>query len=551
MSRYSLGLDCSTQSMTAVAVDMEKGTVAWKKSLSYIGDPRLAGFGLEHDSFVIPPRVPGEADQPPKLFLAALDAVLADLVSDGSVDPASVAVINVSGQQHGHVYLRRGAQDRFSLLGRAGSGASGTSLVQLLDGIFSYGTAPIWKTSDTSAQAEAIRTGVGGKQRMIELSGSDSPLRFSGAVMRRVAQRYPDVWERTETVQLISGFIPAVLCGRSRTGTDFGNGCGTSLMDYRKRAWSEELVSAASASLNGGAEAFRSKLIPIVAPDDPVGTIAPYFSEKYGFPPSCVIAAGSGDNPQTKVLVDGDLLSLGTSFVFMVAASLSDDGSVAMDRAGYANAMYDGLGRPFLFGCRTNGALVWDRVRMMHGLGKEEYEPADSLLSSAPAGGSVLLWQPDAESFPVSGPFEPVREGDRAASLKEDYAGIIDSTLVIIEHYARGFSRTTEDPLYVTGGPAGAPGVVERIASVWNRPVVTIGRLGAGLGAALAGVSALAKAEKNGTELDALAASLLPRGEMTPPVPAMFKAYHGSGGFAERLIGLYGKIAGVSAASRE
>jgi xylulokinase len=544
MRKLSLGLDCSTQSMTAVIIDVEEASLVWKKSLSYVSDPRLSGYGIEHDSFIIPPRVEGEADQPPRLFLAALDAIFSDIKSCGEVNPAEISVINVSGQQHGHVYLKAGASGKFSALNRKGAGSAGGDLSQQLSGVFSYRTAPIWKTSDTGTQAEAIRSGVGGKKRVIELSGSDSPLRFSGAVMRRVGERYPAVWEQTETVQLISGFIPAVLTGNSRVGTDFGNGCGTSLMDYQNRTWSGELVSAAADSLPGGAQGFRSKLTDIVAPDDCAGKLAFYFVERYGLSEECLVAAGSGDNPQTKVLVKGDLLSLGTSFVFMVSASLSDDGTVALDEAGYANAMYDGLGRPFLFGCRTNGALVWDRVRMMHGLGKDDFAPADDALPGTPAGKSVMIWQPDAESFPVSPVIEPIRDGGRAPSLKEDYAGIIDSTLVIIEHYARGFSRRTDEPLYVTGGPAGALGVVQRIAAVWNRPVVTIGRLGAGLGAAVAGASTLVKSGKAELNIDQLAASLLPRGESVRPLPDMVKAFHGEDGFASRLIRTYESLTG-------
>jgi xylulokinase len=543
MSTVSLGIDCSTQSMTGVAVDAESGSVVWKKSLSYQSDSRLGGFGLEHDTFVVPPRVEGEADQPPKLFLAALDALLSDMKEEGIVRPDSVAAINVSGQQHGHVYLKSGAQKSFSTLREKGIGAEAGDLVHRLADIFSYKAAPIWKTSDTAAQAEAIRTGVGGKQRMIELSGSDSPLRFSGAVMRRVAQRYPDVWEKTETVLLISSFIPAVLVGNSRVGTDFGNGCGTSLLDYQRRSWSPELIDAASASLPGGSEAFRAKLTDVVAPDAVVGSVAAYFVERYGLSPDCIVAAGSGDNPQTKVLVDGDLLSLGTSFVSMVAASTSGDGRVAMDQAGYANAMYDGLGRPFLFGCRTNGALVWDRVRMMHGLKKDEYAPADDLLPSIPVGKYLLIWQPDAESFPAGGAIvDPVRNTGQAASLEADYAGIIDTTLTIIEHYSRSFSRDTDEPLYVTGGPAGAAGVVSRIAAVWNRPVVTIGRLGAGLGAAVAGVAALSSLRRGLPSADELAAAVLPRGEVVRPEAEMVRALHGESGFARRVIGRYESV---------
>ena len=553
MAQYSMGLDCSTQSMTAVVIDIEAGSVVWEKSLTYTADSRLSGYGIDSESCIIPPRIPGEADQPPRMFLAALEAIFSDLSLEAGFPLSDIGVINVSGQQHGHVYLKKGAGRAFEALQRE-DGSLELPLTEQLSDIFSYLTAPIWKSSDTVSQADAIRRGVGGQERMIELSGSDSPLRFSGAVMRRVAERYPEVWEETETVQLISSFIPAVLTGDIRVGTDFGNGCGTSLMDYHSRQWSVELTDAAAEGLPGGGETFRGKLPPIVAPDDGVGSLAAWFCRKYGFSPNCLIAAGSGDNPQTKVLVDGDLLSLGTSFVFMVAPSVDQQGRVALDRAGYANAMYDGLGRPFLFGCRTNGALVWDRVRMLHGLGRDEYKRADQSLLSGPVGENLFIWQPDAESFPVSGRIDPVRGEGQKKDLTSDYTAVIDTTLVLIEHFSRGFARSSDEPLHITGGPADSMGVVRRIAAVWNRPVRTIGKLGAGLGAAVAGVSALNKvaAVKNGAalpgerdrsfDIPALVEQILPRGEITSPDPGKVKAIHGEGGFAQKAVGRYQEL---------
>ena len=127
--------------------------------------------------------------------------------------------------------------------------------------------------------------------------------------------------------------------------------------------------------LPGGSEGLLAKLPELAPPDSIVGNIAVYFVEKYGFSQECSIVAGSGDNPQAKVPVAGDLLSLGTSFVNMV----STDGET-LDPEGFANAMYDGIGRPFMFGCRTNGAMVWDAVRNHYGLSKEEYEPAEAAL---------------------------------------------------------------------------------------------------------------------------------------------------------------------------
>ena len=102
-------------------------------------------------------------------------------------------------------------------------------------------------------------TGWAGKGALIEASGSDSPLRFTGTVIRRVARQFPEAYRETGVIQLISSFIPAVLCGDAGVPWDFGNGCGTSLMDYRQREFSPELLEAVGGDLPGGAEALRSE----------------------------------------------------------------------------------------------------------------------------------------------------------------------------------------------------------------------------------------------------------------------------------------------------
>ena len=171
------------------------------------------------------------------------------------------------------------------------------------------------------------------------------PLRFTGAVIRRVAEQSASDYAATEKIQLISSFIPAVLSGNASTPIDTGNGCGMSLMNYRNKVWDTELLAATADGLPGGAEELSAKLPELTSPDSVVGNIATYFVERHGFSEECAIIAGSGDNPQAKVPVAGDLLSLGTSFVNMV----STDGDT-LDPEGFANAMYDGINRPFMFG---------------------------------------------------------------------------------------------------------------------------------------------------------------------------------------------------------
>ncbi|MBN1499800.1 MAG: xylulose kinase [Spirochaetes bacterium] len=519
MKRYSLGLDSSTQSLTAVIIDIDRGEIVYDKSLDYASDSRLNVFGINFKEYTVPAREDGEADQPPKMYFASIDAMFEDMKKDG-VDISAIKVINVSGQQHGHLYLNGSAKT--VLAGLNESGSSQKNLVDMLENIFSYKTAPIWKTSNTVSQASEMRDAAGGKDSMITLSGSDSPLRFTGAVIRRVGQQFPAVYEKTETIQLISSFIPAVLCGKADTGIDFGNGCGMSLMDYQKKTWSDKLVSAAAAGLPGGKEALMKKLPSVCAPDDVVGEIAAYYKEKYGFA-DCVIAAGSGDNPQTKVLVKGDLLSLGTSFVNMVAT----DGKT-FDMGGYANGMYDGVGRPFMFGCRTNGAMVWDRVRANYGLTKKDYTKAEQALGSINPGTGLYLWQVDNESFPPSKKFDAVRIGADSGSLEFDYSGIIDSSLAAVFTFSKAFAMETSEPLYITGGPTASAGIMRRAAGIWGRPVVTIGSVGAGLGTAVAGAQALAKYKKEQFDAEKLSGSVLPRGKQIDPVAedvARYKEY--------------------------
>jgi xylulokinase len=145
------------------------------------------------------------------------------------------------------------------------------------------------------------------------------PLRFSATIHRKLALRYPGAYAATRRILQISSLLPAMLAGDATIPLDFGNACGTGLMNYRARAWDETMLEATAHDLAGGARALGDKLPPIAHPLTVVGRIARYFQEKYGFAAHCAIVAGSGDNPQSKVLAGGDLLSLGTSFVYMIS----------------------------------------------------------------------------------------------------------------------------------------------------------------------------------------------------------------------------------------
>ena len=534
--RLALGLDSSTQSLSAVVIDIDTAEKCFEHAIDYRADERTNCFGIGED-YILPPREEGEAEQPPLMYLASLDALFADMQAAG-VPLASIRLINTSGQQHGHVYLNSNAETLFAQLANVqNAGETTTSDLQtLLKDAFAYPNAPIWMTANTVAQTDAVRNSVGGKAEMINLSGSDAPLRFTGTVVRRVAEQFPEDYTATAKVQLISSFIPAVLTGNTNVPIDYGNACGMSLMNYRSKTWEPALLGATAHGLPGGVEALQSKLPTLARPDAVVGTLAAYYIEKYGFDGRCTVIAGSGDNPQAKVPVAGDLLSLGTSFVNMV----STDGEM-LDPEGFANAMYDGINRPFMFGCRTNGAMVWDAVRNNYGLAKEAYAPAETALKQTAPGQFMTFWQPKTESFPVSGAFDLIRSNTQP-TLAEDYTGIIETSLAAVYVYSAVFTKQTQAPLFVTGGATDSPEIMRRVAGIWNRPTLPVEKGGAALGAAVAGIKALHDAENEPFDIEAFSASVLKRGEPIQPHPEDVAAYHGEGKYLQRFRETYEQI---------
>jgi xylulokinase len=541
VATLSLGLDSSTQSLTAVAVDLEDRSVVWRKSLDYLADPRLAVYGIGRD-YLLPPAEPGEANQPAAMYLASLDAVFAALAAefpDLGLSVGDIAVINTSGQQHGHVLLNRSALGLFCAL--RGGTPPGADLANLIAPALALPFARIWRTSCTAEEAAFVREKAGGSQAMIELTGSDAPLRFSAFGIRRTGLLYPEAYRETWIVHQISSLIPAVLTGFAGIPLDYGNACGTSLIDYRRKAWSPCLLDAVSEGLPDGAGGLAEKLPGLSSGLSLVGTLAGYFVKRYGFNPSALVGIGSGDNPQTKVLTAGSLLSLGTSFVIMVEA----DGCT-FDRRGYANAMYDALYRPFTFGCRTNGALRWDDVRAAHGFAKEDYGPGERALEETPPGnrGRLFLWQTETESFPVSGRLDPVRQGYESPDFAADYAGIVESTLAPVYVHSQHF-MTPGEKLYVSGGPTASAQIMRRAAAIWNRTVVPVDRGGAALGAAVSGACALRFCRGEVFDPAEFSSSFLARHAPVRPRREDVAAYHEPGGFLERFTEAESRLLGL------
>ena len=134
-----LGLDSSTQSLTALLVDTDTGevidrSVAFGARLPQYRSPN--GFLAHPDSRV--------RHSDPLMWVEALDLLLGELRESG-VDLSTIRGVSGAGQQHGSVYLERSIDE-------AGHWDLSAPLVDQVRPLLSRKTAPIWMDASTGAE---------------------------------------------------------------------------------------------------------------------------------------------------------------------------------------------------------------------------------------------------------------------------------------------------------------------------------------------------------------------------------------------------------------
>jgi xylulokinase len=212
-----------------------------------------------------------------------------------------------------------------------------------------------------------------------------------------------------------------------------------------------------------------------------------------------------------------------------------------------ANAMYDGLGRPFNFGCRSNGALVWDRLRSRHGLCARDFASSEAALTETAPGRLMRFWHPDAESFPVvaANP-ELVRVDCGPIDFACDFAALVDSSLGLMyrcgQKIAGRVAGDARQAMSVCGGPSASAGVMRRIAAIWNRPAIQAGQAGAALGAALAAAVALVPESRREASADQLRQVMLRGKTVFQPDPAMVESYHAPGAYLDQMEAAFARL---------
>ena len=376
---FYLGIDVGTQSLTAILVEapmrggeQEDRAVRITSRVGVHYDSELPAYGTVNGQ--LPNDDPAVGRVPPCMWLDALDLAFEKL---GAEACRAVRGVSVSGQQHGSVYLRRGAEVVLQSL------SPERRLGEQIEPVLSRSEAPIWTDSSTTRECEELRRALGGATATAELTGSDTFERFTGPQIRRFARTEPKAWADTAHVCLVSSFVTSVLAGRVAP-IDHGDGSGMNLLDIRRRQWSKAAMTAT-------AEGLHRRLAPPCPPWTVVGRIAPCFVSRYGLPASAQVVAGSGDNPCSLVGVGvrepGEaVLSLGTSDTYFGLLR-----EVVVDPEANGHVFIAPSGHPMSLICFRNGSLAREAVRDRFGF---DWSGFDAALRATPPGNDGLMMLP-------------------------------------------------------------------------------------------------------------------------------------------------------------
>jgi xylulokinase len=346
MSLY-VGVDSGTQSVKAIALDLETGRVVAEARAPH----RMIG-GLP----------PGHMEQHPQEWVSAMDAAVGEVAS--RIDRSRVRGMGVSGQQHGFVPLdEKGDVIR---------------------------PAKLWCDTSTSAECAILTRRLGGPAAVIRRTGLPFLPGYTAPKVLWLKRREPQNFRRLRHILLPHDYLNLHLTGNYFM--EFGDASGTGFLDVRKRTWSQ----AAMAAVDGR---VASCLPALSQSHEPCGVLRPEIAARYGFPTTTLVSAGGGDNMMG---------AIGTGNVVpgAVTASFGTSGTIyafsrkpVVDPSGEIAAFCSSTGGWLPLLCTMNVTGVTEQVRALFGWSLADLEEA---AGGAPAGADGLMLLPyfDGERTP-------------------------------------------------------------------------------------------------------------------------------------------------------
>lgn len=460
-----LGLDSSTQSLSAFVIDPASGSVVAEESVNF-------GSDLPHyhsPSGFIPGGGDGEVHADPRMWIEALDLLLSRLAE--KTDLSGIEALACSGQQHGSVYLDDSFSSRLAALDPA------TPLVDQLAPALTRATSPIWMDTSTGEECRHIADAVGGDAEVCRRSGSVATERFTGPQIRRFFKQDGEAYRRTAVIHLVSSFIGSILAGKS-IAIDHGDAAGMNLLNLKSLDWDDALLEATAPDLG-------AKLSPAAPSATIAGGISGYFTSKYDISSSCRVVLSTGDNPSSLVGMGATrpgtfVISLGTSDTFFAAMS-----EPVTDPNGFGHVFGNPAGGFMSLICFRNGSLAREMLRDAFELGWDDFDRG-ALSHTQPGNeGKVMLPFFGPEITPRHDFEAPVRNFPDDASAPIQVRALLEGQFLNMKLHSQWLGEKPQ-LIRLTGGASQNDGIAGIIADIFQAPVERFAVAnGAALGAAI------------------------------------------------------------------
>ncbi|HXB57455.1 MAG TPA: xylulokinase [Vicinamibacteria bacterium] len=197
MKRLFLGVDVSTTGVKALLVDGAGKVAASATTPLTLETPR-----------------PLWSEQDPQAWWAGATASIRAALAAAPAAGKDVAAVGLTGQMHGLVLL-----DEAERVLRP---------------------AILWNDQRTQAECEEIRSRMGGRAALVEVTGNDALTGFTAPKILWVRKHEPAVYARVRLVLLPKDYVRLRLSGEA--AMDKADGSGTLLFDLAARAWSPRVL---------------------------------------------------------------------------------------------------------------------------------------------------------------------------------------------------------------------------------------------------------------------------------------------------------------------
>ncbi|XP_045483505.1 xylulose kinase-like [Harmonia axyridis] len=454
-----LGLDLSTQQLKAVIVNenleiLHEETVIFE---THLPEYRTNG-GVRVNK-----ANPHEITAPTIMWIKALDLLMDKLII-ASVDFSKIAAISGTAQQHGSVYWQNGAEKTLGNLD------SSNFLHTQLATSFSVSDSPTWMDSTTKIECRCFEEAVGGPENLARITGSRAYERFTGPQIARISTHRPETFKNSERISLVSSFLASLFLGRIAP-IDYSDASGMNLMDLRTKKWHPQLLKLCGPDI-------EKKLGDPVPSCSCLGTISPYFVERYGFNEKCKVIACSGDNPSSLIGMgikdDWLAVSLGTSDTLLIWLS---EPKTVLNGHILCNPLDPNAYMAIL--CFKNGSLAREKIRNRYA--DKSWDEFNELLESTPRGNfGYLGLHFDVEEILIaaSGEFRYNKEGKKLSKFSSSEIEIraaIEGQFLLRRLFAEeiGFKIGKGTKILATGGASCNKSILQVLSDVFGCPVYT------------------------------------------------------------------------------